>query len=101
MRPPEGFTHNGKVWKLKKSLYGLKQSGRLWNDQISRFLVKHKFKRSMSDHCLYTIQDGANSAFIIIWVDDLLIGATNEAMMKRIKRILSENYKVKDLGQVL
>ena len=56
---PEGYckqSDNGSklVWKLKKSLYGLKQSGRNWNELFHTFLSSDGFKQSLSDTCVYT-----------------------------------------------
>ena len=55
---PEGFIekdNNGEdlILKYNKGLYGLKQSGRLWNETLDRFLTKIGFQKSQADHCLY------------------------------------------------
>lgn len=54
-----GFEKVGKngetlVCKLKKSLYGLKQSGRNWNDMLHSYLCGEKFTQSLADPCVYT-----------------------------------------------
>lgn len=54
---PENFevqTANVKlVWKLKKSIYGLHQSGRNWNTVSHEYLVKNGFTQSPADPCMY------------------------------------------------
>ena len=54
---PEGFEvkEEGKmlVWKLNKSLYGLKQSGRNWNIVLTRFFIDKGFTQSNVDVCLF------------------------------------------------
>ena len=53
---PEGFTHpdqEGKVWRLRKSLYGLKQSPRCWNSRIHNFLLDQGFTALKTDSALY------------------------------------------------
>ena len=54
---PEGYkeTKDGMnlVWKLNKSLYGPKQSGRNWNLVLSEFFQQNGFKQSEVDACLY------------------------------------------------
>ena len=40
--------------KLNKSLYGLKQSGRNWNNLIHKFLIDNNFDQSLVDNCVYT-----------------------------------------------
>src|SRR6218665_2298255 len=56
---PEGFVADDKtdghlVLKLKKSLYGLKQSGRNWNNMLYDYLISENFEQSLTDHCVYT-----------------------------------------------
>ena len=57
MEQAEGFEvqrEKGKlVYKLNKSLYGLKQSGRNWNSLLHSYLQANKFAQSPTDHCVY------------------------------------------------
>ena len=99
VKQPDGFVEKpNMVWKLKKSLYGLKQSGRMWNSLLNKFLTSEGFVRSMTDPCLYTYFDGKNTVNIIVWVDDLLIAASNQEILNKVKGVLSQNFKMKDLG---
>ena len=101
VKPPEGYSKNqNKVWKLNKGLYGLKQSGRLWNNLLDKFLCDNKFTRSMSDNCLYTYFEDGKSIIIVVWVDDLIICASDMALMNSIKQKFNDNFKMKDLGQI-
>ena len=98
VKQPDGFVEDPNcVWKLNKALYGLKQSGRCWNNHLNKFLTAQGFTRSMSDPCLYTFFDGNNTVNLIVWVDDLLIAASNIEIMNKIKGLLSQHYKMKDL----
>lgn len=57
MKQPPGFVSKGqedKVCRLRKSLYGLKQSALTWNRHVTEILTKLKFKRSVAVPCLYT-----------------------------------------------
>ncbi|KAF2345406.1 Reverse transcriptase RNA-dependent DNA polymerase [Trinorchestia longiramus] len=74
---PEGFVEldkNGEklVYKLKKSLYGIKQSGRNWNNLLHQFLVEQNFVQSLSDTCVYVRESDSGKVIIIVWVDDLI-----------------------------
>ena len=100
IKPPDGYTTNQNVWKLNKGLYGLKQSSRLWNTLLDKFLCNNKFTRSMTDNCLYTYFENGKSILIVVWVDDLIICASNIGLMNSIKQKLNDNFKMKDLGQI-
>lgn len=53
MQIPEGIEHDGtKVWKLKKSLYGLEQAARCWFKNFYTVLRKIGFEESLHDRCL-------------------------------------------------
>ena len=76
VQQPKGFkviSNNGEnlVWRLKKSLYGLKQSGRRWNDTIHAYLIESGYERLKNEPCFYF----NHGTFILVWVDNLLIAA--------------------------
>ena len=104
MQQPKGFEKVGKngeklVCKLKKSLYGLKQSGRNWNNMLHNYLCEEKFSQSSPDPCVYTRNSETEGCVIIIvWVDDLIISGTNLPLLERVKGALSNKFKMKDLG---
>lgn len=57
MYQPKGFVVPGKehlVCKLQRSLYGLKQAARVWNETIHALLLELGFMQSSADPCLYT-----------------------------------------------
>ena len=104
MEQPEGYERAGKngeklVYKLRKSLYGLKQSGRNWNNMLHEYLLGENFTQSCADPCVYTRYSSTNECtIIIIWVDDLIISASNETLLHSVKNSLSGKFKMKDLG---
>ena len=63
--------------KLKKNLYGLKQSPRAWCHRINSFFINEGFCRSQVDHSLYVKQTGEYLLVAILYVDDLIILASN------------------------
>ena len=78
---PEGYEKvdkNGKklIAKLNKSLYGLKQSGRRWNELLNSYLLCEKFVKSQADYRLYTKTTDIGRIILIVWVDDLVIAAS-------------------------
>lgn len=100
MNPPEGYEEkdDGVVYKLQKSLYGLKQSGRNWNRVLHDCLTDEGYKQNPADHCVYAKESKGDKVIIIIWVDDLIIAASNEVVLKEVKEMLCVRFKMKDLG---
>lgn len=96
---PEGFDDGtGRVCKLKKSLYGLKQAGRLWNHTIDSVLKQFGLKRSLMDPCIYYAND--LKLLVSIYVDDILIFFSSKAKAIELKTTLSNHFKMSDLGPV-
>lgn len=53
MYPAEGYKENGIVWKLNKTLYGLRQSPRLFNQLMTETLSQLDLIQSKSYPCLF------------------------------------------------
>ncbi len=103
MDQPEGFVQKGKehlVCKLKKALYGLKQSPRAWYHRIDSFFIKEGFCRSQADHSLYIKQTGEYLLATILYVDDLIILASNVTQLKWLKSELEKEFEMSDLGEL-
>jgi hypothetical protein len=68
--------------KLKESLYGLKQAGRLWNNMLNDFLVnKLSFQRCKTDKFMYVKVIGADIVIVGIYVDDILAIGTKKKLV--------------------
>jgi len=63
------------VCKLKKSIYGLKQSPRCWNQALDKDLKKIGFKPSTNDACIYTLHSRGEIIILAVYVDDLILAA--------------------------
>ncbi|KAL6461078.1 hypothetical protein MHYP_G00310440 [Metynnis hypsauchen] len=100
---PEGYEKVGEnlVCKLEKSIYGLKQSGRNWNEMLHKCLINDNFTQNPADHCVYTKEsEQAGKVIIVIWVDDLIIAANNTSSLEQVKAMFSTRFKMKDLGRL-
>ena len=82
---------------MKKSLYGLKQSPRMWYKKIDTYMLGLGFKRRKEDHCVYFKLIGDNLIYLVLYVDDmLLIG--NKEIIQDVKTQFSSKFGMKDLG---
>ncbi|OWY95693.1 Copia type Polyprotein, partial [Phytophthora megakarya] len=88
MAQPDGFIdsiHPDYVCKLKRSLYGLKQSPRMWNKTIDEFMLT---------------MDGQEMIFVALYVDDLILASSSDKMLKDTKQALSDRFEMTDMGQL-
>src|SRR5579875_989961 len=101
MDQPQGFVEEGTqhlVCKLKKSLYGLKQSPRAWYQRIDLFFNQEGFSRGHADHTLYVKQTSEFLMIVIIYVDDLIILASDNTVLGWLKSKLEMEFEMSDLG---
>ena len=70
----------------------------MWNNVINDFLTKLDFVRSEIDHCIYFKRSEDSIVYILIWVDDLTIAASDITIMNNVKAQLSSKFKMVDLG---
>jgi Reverse transcriptase (RNA-dependent DNA polymerase)/Integrase core domain/gag-polypeptide of LTR copia-type/GAG-pre-integrase domain len=100
---PQGLTMFDKkdvVCRLKKAIYGLKQSPRAWYGKLSTFLIKIGFKRSESDASMFTQKTSNGIVVILIYVDDLVITGDNLNGIESLKLQLKREFDIKDLGNL-
>ena len=99
MSQPEGHIARSKnlVYKLKKSLYRLKQSPRSLNSMLDSKLKNLGFTQTKSDVCIYTASEG--ELFIIaVHIDDIILVGKSEKRIKEVKSMLAQQFEVKHLG---
>ena len=99
---PKGFEAKGNidlVCKLKKSLYGLKQSPRCWYKRFDDFIKKIGFIRSLYDPCVYykRLTDGS-LIYLLLYVDDMLLASKSFTKLNEIKEQLKNEFEMNDLG---
>eukprot|EP00253_Pinus_taeda_P029810 PITA_29810 len=101
---PPGFVKKGQehlVCTLHKALYGLKQAPRSWYDKIDSFFVQHSFHKSLNDPNLYTkINKQRQIILISLYVDDMIITGNAYSLIKEIKQQMSQEFEMKDLGDL-
>jgi hypothetical protein len=72
------------VCRLNKSLYGLKQAPRAWNHQFVAFLLTLGFVEAKLDTSMFIYHHGAKTAYLLLYVDDIVLTASSESLLCRI-----------------
>ena len=101
MRMPEGSgSLTGKIVRLRRSIYGLKQASRVWNELLDAELKKIGYTWIHADFCIYIFRDGDTICFLAVYVDDMGLLGNNLRTMQHHKALLRKRFKIKDLGDI-
>lgn len=101
MKQPPGFmVDNGMVCLLKRSLYGLKQAAKSWNDAIHEVLVSAEFIQSKADACLYLRKLNGDWSYLLIYVDDIVVVTKSIKSANQVKDIIASKFDLEDLGEI-
>ena len=93
MSPPDGVKiPDGHCWRLRRSLYGLKQAGRTWNLTLDKKLRDLGFARLNAETCLYVFQKGNKVCFLVVYVDDFILAANSHTFLNDIKQRLLSTF---------
>jgi Reverse transcriptase (RNA-dependent DNA polymerase) len=88
------------VCKLKKAIYGLKQSPRAWYAKLSFSFLKIIFFKSTVDSSMFIKHLQNTTIIILVYVDDIIITGNNNEEIKRVKQYLKKEFDIKDLGKL-
>ena len=102
MIQPEGFVDPkdaGKVCKLQRSIYGLKQASRSWNIRFDDVIKGFGFVQNYKEACVYKKVSGSSVAFLVLYVDDILLIGNDVELLNSIKGYLNKSFSMKDLGE--
>ena len=100
---PAGFVDSSRpnmVCRLNKSLYGLKQTPRVWYSRFATFLLTLGFTEAKSDTSLFIYRRGDEIAYLLLYVDDIVLIASSQQLLQRIISSLQQEFAMKDLGQL-
>ena len=100
MEQPPGFVQFGPqfVCKLKKSLYGLKQSARQWNKKLNSTLFNLGFKRLESDRSIYVFVKDGVLLIIPVFIDDITLASNSQSKINNTIKELELHFKLRNLG---
>ena len=99
MRPPQGVQLSGRcVYRLKKSLYGLKQAGRIWTSLIDEKLRAVGFVALDEDACVYIRRRGKEVTLLLLYVDDIICPASDKGLLEELVLYLRSPFSLKPMA---
>ena len=96
MTQPKNF---GKVCKLQRSIYGLKQASRSWNLCFDESVKGFRFVKNEDEPCVYKKISGSTIVFLVLYVDDILLIGNDIPTLQNVKSWLGKCFSMKDLGK--
>ena len=91
MEPPAERNRCGKIWRLKKAVYGMNDAGRRWFLKVESALLRLGCEKSKYDHCLFVFRvNGSLAGIILLWVDDIFYAGILEFEEKVMEQIAKE-----------
>ena len=95
--PPPGVTlPPNVVFKLNKSIYGLKQASRQWYHTFLKVLISDGFEQTHADNTLFVKPVGSVFIVVLVYVDDILITSNDDKGVYYVKNVLKNAFI--DLG---
>ncbi|KAJ9683393.1 hypothetical protein PVL29_019116 [Vitis rotundifolia] len=104
MEQPPGFVAQGEsglVCRLRRSLYGLKQSPRAWFGRFSSVVQEFGMLRSTADHSVFYHHNSLGQCiYLVVYVDDIVITGSDQDGIQKLKQHLFTHFQTKDLGKL-
>ncbi|GJX40060.1 ribonuclease H-like domain-containing protein [Tanacetum coccineum] len=101
MHQPPGFVDSrypNHVCLLQRSLYGLKQAPRAWFQRFAGYATRAGFSPSRCDSSLFIYTQGSQVAYLLIYVDDIILTASSPVLLQQIVDSLHKEFDMTDLG---
>jgi hypothetical protein len=92
------FPHH--ICRLKCALYGLKQAPRAWFQRFSLFVLNLGFLLNQADSFLLVHHTTADTVYLLLYVDDMVLTGNNPNLIKTLITRLSKEFVMKDLGSL-
>ncbi|CAA6664730.1 unnamed protein product [Spirodela intermedia] len=88
------------VCRLKKSLYGLKQSLRAWFGKLLATMHEMDYRQSNSDHTLFFKHSRNEISILLVYIDDMIFTRDDLLEIEMLNDKLSTCFKIKRLGNL-
>jgi hypothetical protein len=89
--------HPDLVCRLHKSLYRLKQAPRAWYGRFATYLLSLGFVEAKADILLFIFRWGADTVYLLLYVDDIILTASSTTLLHRTISALQRKFMM-DLG---
>ena len=104
MKPPHSILKSGqegKVLRLLKGLYGLKQAGRGWYLEMLKVLMRDMgFKRSCIDHSVFYKKEGHEHIIIAVATDNMVVTSRRKSDAMKFKSNVKQHWEITDHGPI-
>ena len=104
MEQPPGFVaqrESGLVCRLRRSLYGLKQSPRAWFDRFSSVVQEFGMLHSTTDHSVFYYHNSSGQCiYLVVYVEEIVITSSDQDGIQKLKQHLFIHFQTKDLGKL-
>jgi hypothetical protein len=95
---PDGFSDAGKIYRLFRALYDLRQASRAWYNRINSFFIHLSLHRSNKDPNLYYSIRNELYTIILFYVNDIVITGDDETHITTLKEYMMSSFKMSNLG---
>jgi len=86
------------VCLLSCSLYSLRQAPRQWFLRFVAYVTSLGFVQSRTDSSLFVLRHGADTAYLLLYGDDMILSASSSRLLQHIIAKLKLEFAIKDLG---
>ena len=90
----------GKVLRLRRCIYGLKNSPREWYITFHSFIISLGFTQNIADPCIYILISDDYTVILAVYVDDIIAASSSPSFLAELKQALDTKFGIKDMGDV-
>jgi hypothetical protein len=95
---PKGMEVDGDFdcLELLKSIYGLKQASRVWNETFDEYMRSIGFEVSKFDPCMYIKCIDKHCVLLLVYVDDVIVTGSSVELIAEVKREVKQRFEMTD-----
>ena len=95
IKTPHGFDIGpNHMLKLRKSLYGTRNAGYLWYEDLRAELLRQGFQQSIHDQCLFSRTKNGHTTYLATWVDDVIVVSNDPKIDELLTSLKKHNFDI-------